>query len=234
MHSALSTARAAAHERGGRGPHLLYPPLVEQWLRDIVGNSEASVRKGLIRYLGVAKGKAEFRAARGATGGVFVPREDGIIEKTQKIRFGGADIQLVVIVTPKTVQHICQRHTLTFFTFAKKNLRPVNAFWPGDVTLDLMRYQLLDEYLPSVLEGCVGELKRHTKDSLEKGVEIVRAQVPNGGKNTIFFRANAFLEEGRVVVEVKTIAPDGPQAVGFLRAELLEIGQYLDALKAAK
>ena len=236
MFKCLSGAREAAKKRGGRGGCLLYPPLMEQWLCDTDGEIKVAIRKGLRRYVGVEQGKKDFRAA--CSDAQKIPDLSDatwVIENTCTVVFDGKKAKLIVSVSPQTVEHICLRHTMTFFSFAKKNARPINAFWQGSTTFAKMCLFVQHDLLPFVTEGCVQELGRYTGEVLEKGTDLRLYQVPNGPNSTIFVRANVLLEESNVIrVTVKTIAPDGPQAVGFLRSELLEIDEHLKALKEQK
>lgn len=223
----LSAAREAAHRQGGRGGNLLYPPLDEQWLQD---SSDRGVRKGLIRYVGAKQGKTLFQAACGDAEKIpDLSKANWVIENTCTVILDGKKAELTVTVNPTTVKHICERHTLTFFDFAPANAKLINAFWKGSTTFAKMRLFVEHDLLPFVTEALVRELKRYKAADLEQSAEICLYQVPNGPNDTLFVRANVQMEDPtHISAKVKTIAPDGPQAVGFLRAELLEIGKYID------
>lgn len=232
MHILLSEAHEAG-KRTGRGTKLLYPPLEEQWLHDVTPTTDTVIRKGLVRFLGKDVGKMLFLAARSREDITIHDGATWVVENSYEFILEDRRTELVVSADVKTLQHICERHTLTFFPFKGNSARPINTFWLGTATFLGVRYMLKHVLLPSVARGCVRELQRVGSDEIGKGVEIELGQVSNGVYGTIYFRANAEpLRGDTVLAEVKTIAPDGPQALGFLRSELLAIGSYMKYVEA--
>ncbi|MFD0632090.1 hypothetical protein [Catenulispora yoronensis] len=234
MHTCLLAAHKVSKKRG-RGRRLLYPPLPEQWLND--SYTHQVIKQGLVKFLGTKDGIERFRGARFPEGGALsntdaaVFLEDTLIlgadakkynlERTCTIVLDGAKAELIVQVSTKTLQHICRRHTLTFFDFGGTE-RPVNTLWPNVTSFVKMHHMVDVELMPAVVEGCTRALRFVDTEDMHQSTEVDVAHVPNPPWGTLYMKINIskFPDENVVTVKVKTIAPDGEQALGFLRADL--------------
>lgn len=241
MHTCLSAAHKASKKRR-RGARLLYPPISEQWLYDTA--KRVVIRKGLVKFLGVEAGIQLFRAARYPEGAALSKEDFAVltadtqilgadavmwdIKSTCTILLNDVKTKLVVQVTAASLQHICRRHTLTFFAFDEETERPINTLWLGGTTFKGMRKMVKTCLMPDVVKGCIREVRLLDERNIVRGTEIDVGHVPNPPWGTLYMKINiSTLADDVILAEVKTIAPDGPQALGFLRSELEDINAAL-------
>ncbi|MFE0461827.1 hypothetical protein ACFW1A_21525 [Kitasatospora sp. NPDC058965] len=248
MTTALGTAYKAADAKS-RGGRLLYPPKYEQWLCD----GKQFLRKGLTDYVGVAEGQRRFAAARrnvpsitaykgsakivatGAAKGILTTEvSEGVLQDTP--------VTLTLTVTEGTAHHICERHTFTFFDF-RGTSRPINTIWEKESFAEVTA--LANQLAAPIANLCLKQLLvLGTDDPYQWMGEDIELSLQPAGEHCVYFhvtvgevdvaepvKTGKTVEPGPITVTatVKTFAPNGASGPGFLRQELVTIGQALGA-----